>query len=426
MTATTVDYASADLADVQTRSAELLSDLQELWTGERNAEFSESFAKLAQEAEACDVATTLIKVRSMKEQENAFLASIGAGPMAATLDTQSGVRDLGNVIAADEGIRAWIEAGAKGASPAMQIKEGIRASVFEYGTGGFPNAATGAWNTLLPLAQPIAPTPRQAMLFMRDLIPVQRTSFSQIPYVRELNPTSTEYGASTVAEGGQKPDQSSSLVGAVAPETVIAANFTLSKQVLRDAPAVVDYINNRLPYLIRIKEDQEFLSGSGTWPDVQGILSQTGLQTGNTTVVGAGVSNWAAGLAVAGIANIQNVDLSPTACVMNPIPAWKMFTNRAASGAGTFDAGMPFSMPMLSALTVWGLPVKVSRVYPASTVLVGDFANSAIIFDRELTNVQMYDQHSTYPAQNLVLVQAEESVALAVTRPDGFAQITLG
>ena len=60
-------------------------------------------------------------------------------------------------------------------------------------------------------------------------------------------------------------------------------------------------------------------------------------------------------------ADVENHDGTPTAVVLNPFNAWKMFTQRAAGGSGTFDAGTPFSaLP----LTAWGVPRPTGHPVP--------------------------------------------------------------
>jgi len=340
------------------------------------------------------------------------------GPLASTaiVGGDTDTRSTGEIVFADPAFADWVAHGCQNASPAVEIARGVRAPVFEYGTGGPGNAATTGVNALLPVGQPIAPTPRRARLFLRDLIPVQPTGLSTIPYVRELNPTTNETGASTVSEGGTKPEVSLAFTGVQAPVTVIAGNITVSKQIFEDAATVMGYINGRLPYLVAYREDAELLNGNGLWPDLQGILNTPGLQTQGATSGDHAIS------IANGIAKVEGADGAATAVVLNPTDAWAMFTKRAAGGSGTFDAGTPFAdIP----LTVWGLPTYRSRAYAAGTALVGDFEQGAIIFDREQTNIQVYPQHSDYPIKNQVLLQAEERIALAVPRPDLFCKVTL-
>jgi hypothetical protein len=285
-----------------------------------------------------------------------------------------------------------------------------RATVTEWASGGPPTYDSTGTGNLLPVGQPIAPIPRQARLYLRDLIPTMTTTLAQIPYVQELNPTNYE-SASSVAEGGTKPTATLSFQGAKADPTVIAATLVISKQLFEDAAAVVQYINTRLPYLVKFKEDNEFLNGSGTWPDITGILQTSGVQTqslatDNVTTFGNA------------FAKVENHDGTPTAVVLNPFNAWQMFTNRAST-SGVLDAGTPFSaLP----LTVWGVPTYRTRAITEDSALVGDFQLGAMIADREEVNVETYRER--YAEQNAILLVCEERVGLMVFRPDLFVNVS--
>lgn len=297
--------------------------------------------------------------------------------------------------------------------------EGMRA-INEWASGGPPTFDSTDSGGLLPVGQPIPPVPRQAKLYLRDLIPTMPTTLATVPYVRELNPTTGESvtggGATTVAEGATKPSANLSFVSVQAPVATIATTLTLSKQLFEDAPAVIAYINQRLPYLVRFAEDNQILNGNGTWPNMTGINNTSGILTQGVVTVG----DYAVTLGQA-FAQVENHDGSPTAVVMNPIDAWTMFTKRAAGGSGTFDAGTPFSALPLS---VWGVPTYRSRVYPQGKALVADFERGAMLADREQVNTQTYRER--YAEQNLILLVCEERLGLLVFRPDLFAQATMG
>jgi HK97 family phage major capsid protein len=394
--------------ELQAHLADLRADFTVKSELERNDENSKATRAVVEEAERADVHLMIAK---SVEQGARQLAT----PEAYGLRVAEGVRTAGDQVYEQEDFKQWAERGANGVSPTVELQYGIRAPIFEWGSGGPPNAATNGVTSLLPVGQPIAPTPRRARLFMRDLIPVQRTGLSTIPYVRELNPVSLEGGASAVQEGNVKPDVSLSFQGAQAPITVVAGNMTVSKQIFEDAQTVMDYINGRLPYLVQVREDAEIIAGSGTWPDISGIRNDAGRQQLN------GGTDFATAIAN-GIAAVELHDGTATACVLNPTDAWAMFTRRAST-SGIFDAGVPFSLGMTENLTVWGLPTKRSRIYPVGRCLVADFELGAILFDRESVNVQVYPQHADYPVRNQVLIQAEERVGLALPRPDLFADV---
>lgn len=419
----TLNYAEMSVEDLRSRASELRHDFAEKTRAEQRDE--EGARAILQEVNDLDLHLTV----ALHQIEREFERSAGPGPLAGTGDFgggDEGFRSIGDFIVNDPTMQSWVENGmraAEGGRESFQFSlptgiEGLRV-VSEFGAGGPGNNAVGGINSLLPVGQPIAPLPRQARLFMRDLIPVQKTTLAVVPYVRELTPTASESGASAVSEGNVKPDVSLNFQPATAYVTVIAANLSPTKQLWEDAPLVVAYINQRLPYLVKFKEDAEFLNGDGTFPNVDGLAHIAGHQT-----QGAVNTDDAQTLGMA-IAKIENVDGDATAVVMNPTDAWSMFTKRAAGGSGTFDAGTVFSLGQPRVLTVWGLPTLRSRAYAAGSALVGDYQRGAMILDRQETNVQVYPQHSDYAARNQILVQCEERVGLLVPRPDLFVVATM-
>lgn len=417
--------ADMSLDELYARGTELRGELKDLQEKqERSDDDTTALRALCEEAVELDTTITLVEMEDRRSK--AHLASTDGGFRS----DQERPKSFGELVLTDDlmhwairdgrtgrGNDGWeISFSDQGSGAQMLVRSEmeslIRAtSVNEWGAGGPPNYDTSSSGTLLPVGQPIAPIPRQARLYLRDLIPTMTTTLAQIPYVQELNPTSYE-SASSVAEGGVKPQATLSFQGANADPTVIAATLVISKQLFADAAAVVQYINTRLPYLVKFKEDNEFLNGSGTWPDIKGILQTTGVQsqslaTDNATTFGQA------------FAKVENTDGTPTAVVLNPFNAWKMFTQRAAGGSGTFDAGTPFSaLP----LTVWGVPTYRTRAMPEDQALVGDFQLGAMIADREEVNVETYRER--YAEQNQILMICEERVGLLVFRPDLFVNVT--
>lgn len=424
----------ASIEDVEARLEELRSEFVDMSEGKRSDVDDDGLRDMIREVDLLDTWITMSAAAEARARQKV------AATAGATGDR--GFRSIGEAFCSpenldfivkgrggtdgfrqdwegDEGrkLSRWMRyAGIYGGS---HLAEGVRA-VDEWGSSGPPNFdATDAGGLLPRLGQPIPPVPRQAKLYLRDLIPSMTTTLPVIPYVRELNPTAGETvtggGATTVAEGSTKPNAQLSFVSEQAYLTVVATTLTLSKQMFEDAPAVIAYINQRLPYLVKFREDAEFLNGSGTWPDIQGITNTPGLQSYD----GTGNNDYAIDVGNA-FALVEQQDGSPTAVVFNPRDAWTMFTKRAAGGSGTFDAGTPFSaLP----LTVWGVPTYRSRAYPQGSALVADFERGAMVADREQVNTQTYRER--YAEQNLILLVCEERVGLMVFRPDLFVETTL-
>lgn len=81
---------------------------------------------------------------------------------------------------------------------------------FEVGIRALLTTATTP--QLLSTLQPQMPSAVQRRLFVRDLLPSLPADAGLIPFVRELNPLTTEGGASAVAEGAVKPDAAGSIL----------------------------------------------------------------------------------------------------------------------------------------------------------------------------------------------------------------------
>lgn len=426
----TRNLAEASLDELYEMGGELRKELAAIPEENRTDEEDHRVRALCDEANELDTRITLVEMEDRRAKH--ALASTMGGIRGDITDTRSlgeivVTQDLVDWAAKTHGVRYGEHSGDHWDMSIEQL--GSAAQLFtrsdaglmlramgEWGSGGPPGYSSSGMDpsqaaALLPVGQPIAPIPRQARLYLRDLIPVMTTTLAQIPYVQELNPTNNE-SATAVAEGGNKPNAALNFQGAKADPTVLAATLVISKQLFEDAAAVVQYINNRLPYLVKFKEDQEFLNGSGTWPDIQGILNtpgilSQGLDADNATTFGAA------------FAQVENQDGTPTAVVLNPKNAWKMFTQRAAGGSGTFDAGTPFSaLP----LTVWGVPTYRTRAMALDSALVGDFQLGAMIADREQVNIETYRER--YAEQNQIFLVCEERVGLMVFRPDLFVNVT--
>lgn len=418
------NLAESSPEDVKARIAELKGEFINLAEGRRSDDASgdRALAAMLDEVAGLDgfLSTSELEIRRSQLNVEATASAI----------VGNGVRSIGDLLVTDDFMKyaggrygedgkEFSLAGDEGRDATRFLRSsGIRATVSEWAAGGPPTDAGQGASFLNPVAQPVAPLPRHARLFLRDLMGNITTQVPQIPYVRELNPTSSELasggGATEVAEAALKGSATIAFQSAVAAVTVIATTLRISKQLFEDSPAVVQYINNRLPYLVKFREDAELLNGNGVWPNIPGITTISGLQSQGAT---AGQTAQTIGNA---IAKVEMVDGQASAVVMNPVDAWNMFTLRAAAGAGTFDAGTPFSaLP----LTVWGIPSYRSRAYAAGKALVGDFALGGMIVDREQVNVQVYRER--YAETNEILLVCEERIAPMWLRPDAFVNATI-
>lgn len=399
-------YSDASETELRERAQEMRGEYSTLI--EKRRENPESGDQAVNEFRSeIEVLDTQLTLRGMAEMKKAEERHMPEGARSGSTERRSEVLSnpeyaQARTVLENPEFRSWLDGGAKGSSPQVEI----RADVAE-GSG------IGA-DWLAPTPK-YYPTPRQRRLRIRDLMTVIPTTAPNHEYIRELNPTTNQAGASTVAEGGQKPDQTYESEIDTAPVRDIAALTTITRQALQDESTLVAYIQNALVYRIKFREEQQTLTGNGISPDLKGVTLFSGVQTQST----AGAGEYAVTLANA-VAKIILADGEPDGIVMNPTTFMKMMSHRVAGGSnaaggGVFDADAFTSAPVQY---VWGLPVVQTAATSANTNHVANWKQLAWIFDREAPSVQVFEQHSDYAGKNKVLLRCEERIALAVPRPD--------
>lgn len=276
---------------------------------------------------------------------------------------------------------------------------------------------TSGSNLFVPVGTPYLPPQGQVQrrLFVRDLLSVQQTGLASVPYIRELNGTANELGASAVQEASAKPEVTMQFEQDDAPIRKLAAWIQATNEALDDAPTLSGYINTRLAYMVLIREEEEVLNGPDSAPRIKGIRTFDHQTQGSTEFYeGVGLS----------IGKIENADGDADGVVANPLDYWAAVTDRHATffdGAPNTGGG-PFAGP---APTAWGLPVVRSRAIESGKALVGAFRLGATLFEREGVTIRSTDSHASLFTSNTVVILAEERVGLAVHNENWFVELTV-
>lgn len=285
-------------------------------------------------------------------------------------------------------------------------------------TGAYGDLVEGA-GVLVGVADPVFVSPRTRRLFLRELINAERTDKPAVPYIQELNPAVNELGASAVGEGNTKPEVTLEFIERISPVRKIAAWIPVTTEIIEDAPMLRAYINTRLDYMIRLREEIQLISGPGTSANLLGIINQVD-ENGNPAIQlqsNVGTNDLPATVAMA-IGKLENVDGEADALVVNPLTYWAAQASRHAThfdgGAGT--AGAPGTETNL----VWGLPTVRSRGLSTGQFLTGWFRAAAQIWDRADLTIRVGTQHADYMIHNKELVLGEKRLALVVYRPEHF------
>ena len=287
---------------------------------------------------------------------------------------------------------------------------------------------------LFPQVLPGIYRPSEAPLVMRDVLMNLNTTSDAVTVMQEnvFTNNAAEVAESTANNGtgltgGVKPLTDLTFTEATFPVRWIAHYVEITRQMLEDMAFMEGYINQRLLTGLRRREDNQFLNGNGTAPNLTGILQTAGIQALTTAgefttspVQGAGASPENLNRLRRGIRKIRFTAFAePTFIVLNPVDAEKIDTLLTTTNA--YLIGGPL-VPAQRRL--WGLQVVESANIAAGTALVGDGTMAAVV-DRNQARIYTTDSHADYFIRNIFVILAEERVALPVFRPAAFATVQL-
>lgn len=258
----------------------------------------------------------------------------------------------------------------------------------------------------------VVATPNQR-LFIRDLLNWGRTSSNSIEYVRESGFTNA---AAPVAEAPSTPKPESSLAFelASAPVATIAHWIQASKQVLADAGMLMSYINGRLMYGLKLKEEQQLLKGSGAGLNINGLYTQASAYANPGVTVQAETQLDRLRLA---LLQVTLAEYDADGIVLSPVD-WAAIELTKTTDNGYLFAN-PQGMPVPS---LWGRPVVATKSMDAGDYLVGAFAMGAQGWDREDATVTVSLEDRDNFVKNMVTILCEERVGLTVYRPEAFVK----
>jgi HK97 family phage major capsid protein len=201
------------------------------------------------------------------------------------------------------------------------------------------------------------------------------------------------------------------------PVRKIAHWIPASEELLEDAPATSSYIDSRLRYGVLRREDQQLLSGTGVAPEIQGILSRTGLAA---DVVRTDPQTNADAILEQIVTIESTTGLAVTGVVMNPL-AWAAIIGSKLT-TGEYLAGGPFGSP--TAPMIWNRQVALTDQITSTVALVGAFRTGGQVFRHGGVRVATTNAHADYFIKNMVAIRAEERLALAVYRQSAFGKVT--
>jgi HK97 family phage major capsid protein len=359
-------------------------------------------------------------IKTLLEQHRA-LKAVDGDPFAKV----EGVQDAPKEPAAKSlGAQLTDAMSSKGVKSGDRFSVGIdaKATITEAG---------GGVGGVYPQYAPNQPLP---LLFRRltisDLLPQGAVSSSSLIYPQE---TAVTNAAATVAEGATKPASDLTLAQVTEVVRKIATVGKISDEMVNDVPYIQSYVNGRLVLFVQLAEEDQLLNGSGTAPNLRGILNRSGLTAAQAVATDSRVD-----AIFKEITKIRaGAFLEPDALVINPTD-WQSIRLSKDSN-GQYYGGGPFGFASYGnagqsggdttnlaggSETLWNMRVVVTPAIAQGTALVGAFGLSAQVLRREGIRVESTNSNEDDFKNNLIAIRVEERLGLAVYRPAGFGTVT--
>ncbi|MDQ1738098.1 MAG: hypothetical protein QOH56_4349 [Pseudonocardiales bacterium] len=391
-----------------------------------NAEMTQAEKKVELDKLEVDLKTFSDSIAMWEQAERLIKGGDAADDAKAEEAAIQRAKGIGQQVVESEAYRNALVAKSNGGRFAYATEVKVPGIIDEGTTfaNGFPTGAAGA--TIMPDYLPGIVELKFRKLLIADLFAQGSTSSNQISYVKE---TAFNNSAAGVAEKGKKPLSDDIVARVVEQVGKIAHLMKMTDEMIEDAPAFRSFLENRLMFGVKLKEDSELLVGTG-YPSVPGLLGRSGFQTdiaaagtdalgGATTVIDAVYKQ---------ITAIRfNAFVEPDAIVIDPLNWQHVQLGKDLNGQ--YYAGGPFmgsygNGQYTNVMQFWGLKTVVTPAPLSSKIVVGGFQECGQVFRRSGITVELTNSNVDDFENNLITARGEERLALAIYRAGGFGTVT--
>lgn len=269
-----------------------------------------------------------------------------------------------------------------------------------------------------PMVLPLIRSP-----VVRDLVSVTTTTSNAIDYpeVTGFHATGAGSGttgaAATVAEGDLVPEAELTTVMRNVAVTTIAHSIPASLLILDDDSQMRQAIDGLLIDGLEFEEETQLIFGDGNNPNIQGISTHPNVQAYSQSSGPATDTEIDAIRRGATLTHIR--EYRPDAVVVHPSD-WE----NIQLAKGTDDHYIWLNVSGGTEERLFRLVVVVTTAVPAKLGIVGAYRQSATIWDRMQSTIRVSEHHDQHFRRLMVEIMALERIALTITRPDAFVNIT--
>ena len=252
------------------------------------------------------------------------------------------------------------------------------------------------------LTQIVSDTYMTRRVHMRDLIPVGTMTGNAVTWPKE---TAYSDGSGITAENTAAGETTFTITSQTNLPAVIDTYVEMSNIMLEDFPALVSYLNTKLPANLLETEDNEILNGTG---NIKGFLPThaTAFSAASATVTAPQYYD----VITMAAKQIALCEFWPTAVIMNPTDVALMKLSKDANENYVF----PFIFIQNGRVVVNGIPVIENTAMTSGTYLIGDFAGGCQLWIRRGLTLKFYDAAAAGDVnKHSTTVVLDERVALS-------------
>ena len=264
----------------------------------------------------------------------------------------------------------------------------------------YANLTTEYRANILPLAD--------STVYLRDLLPKGTTQAGAITYPRH---TGGE-GAPAPWSSGAKAQIDFDFDAVTAPVQWIAGFVKVPREMLDDVAFLESFLRANLLRQLLKAENEQILNGSGTPPNLKGLVTEAQAYGGSYTDLIEKIVDAAYG-------QVLENGHSANAVVLNARDAVGIYLNKAStSGKYDLPGGIGFvnGRLQIAGLNVVAVP---STQLASGAFLTGDF-NAAQLITRLSPEIRFFEQDEDNVQKNMITIRVEERVALPVYYPNAF------
>lgn len=253
-----------------------------------------------------------------------------------------------------------------------------------------------------------------------DLIAIGETASDTVEYARQTTYTNAAAETAEAASTSQGTKPEATIAFEKVSETVrtIAHFVPATRRSVADSQQLKQVIDSVLRYGVRLRLENQIVTGNGSGENFTGIVNTSGIQTqaaGSDSVVDA---------IHKGLTKLALTDVTATGIAMHPND-WEAArllrdAGGGTAGTGAYLMGSPGDSPLP---TLWGLPVAVTTAVAENTALAGDWTQAAL-WTREQATVYVTDAHLDWFQHNILALLCEARAAFSVLTPSAFVKIT--